>query len=39
MIALDGVVAGLAHVVSGPVHMAGVSPLAADGRPGRSVCT
>ena len=36
MIALDGVVAGLAHVVSGPDHMAGVAPLAADGRRGRS---
>jgi hypothetical protein len=36
MIALDGVVAGLAHVVSGPDHMAGVAPLAADGRRGGS---
>jgi len=36
MIALDGIVAGLAHVVTGPDHMAGVAPLAADGRRGRS---
>lgn len=35
MIALDGIVAGLAHVVSGPDHMAGVAPLAADGLRGR----
>jgi len=35
MIAIDGIVAGLAHVVSGPDHMAGVAPLAADGRRGR----
>lgn len=32
MIALDGVLAGLAHVASGPDHLAGVAPLAADGR-------
>jgi hypothetical protein len=29
LIAFDGVIAGLAHVVSGPDHLAGVAPLAA----------
>jgi len=32
VLVLDGVLAGLAHVASGPDHMAGVAPLAADGR-------
>lgn len=32
MIALDGILAGLAHVVSGPDHLVGVAPLAVDRR-------
>ncbi|MEZ6014478.1 MAG: hydantoin utilization protein A [Planctomycetota bacterium] len=35
-IALEGALAGLAHVVSGPDHLAGVAPLAADGRARRA---
>lgn len=32
MIAIEGVLAGLAHVVSGPDHLVGVAPLAVDRR-------
>lgn len=32
MIGLEGLTAGAAHVLTGPDHLAGVAPLAADGR-------